>query len=164
MRRLCPKRTLECGRTWGSKPVIGVLFRRVVIAAAACGLIAGCSLLGPPEPPPASQALYLVAHPEVALTRAEARDIYLGQTDTGEHAGVVPVENVALQGEFQRRLLKVKPEQYDKLWKRRAFRDGAVPPARLQGDAAVNEFVRKTPGAIGYVRAPGSRVKVLGKL
>lgn len=136
-----------------------------MIGAAAAGL-AGCALVAPPEPSPASQALYLVGHPQVSLTKAQARDVYLSQADTegGEHADIVPVENVALQGEFQRKLLKIEPEQYDKLWKRRAFRDGAVPPARLKNDAEVNDYVRQTPGAIGYVRAPGSRVKVLGKL
>lgn len=165
MPELCPKPTLECGRTGESKPVIGVLFRRAVIAAAAGGLLAGCATLAPPEPAPAAPALYLVAHPASTVTRAEARDAWLGDAPA-ETAGPVPLasDNAPLQDEFLRKLLKLERAQYEKLWNRRAFRDGVQPPPRFRNDAEVNEYVRRTPGAVGYVRAPGSRVKVLGKL
>lgn len=146
--------------------MIGVLFRRAVTAAAAGGLLAGCTLVSPPEPPPASPALYLIAHPGLAITRAEAREAWLGDTpaEAPESATLVASDNGPLQDEFLRKLLKLERAQYEKLWNRRAFRDGAQPPLRFRSDAEVNDYVRRTPGAVGYVRAPGSRVKVLGKL
>lgn len=145
--------------------MIGVLFRRAVIAAAAAGVLAGCTLPVPPAPPPASPALYLIGHPDLAVTRAEAREAWLEDPPAAASAPMlVPSDNGPLQDEFLRRVLKLERTQYDKLWNRRAFRDGAEPPRRFRSDAEVNEYVRRTPGAVGYVRAPGSRVKVLGKL
>lgn len=149
-------------------------FRRV-LAAALLAALSACSVLEPlffPKPAPAEPAappatlsaeLFLVAHPGVELPAAQARDLFLGEAPERSPA-LVPVDNTEAQADFLKRVLRLGHEQYDKLWSRKAYRDGREPPARLAGDAAVLDFVRRTPGAVGYVRRPGPRVKVIGKL
>lgn len=117
----------------------------------------------PPKPqvPAASDTLYLVAHPTVILREEDVRDLFLGDAPDAA-TPLLPVDNGAVQPYFLRRVLQLERTQYDKLWSRLAFRDGRRPPQRLANDAAVLDFVRRTPGAVGYVRAPDARVKILG--
>ncbi len=48
-------------------------------------------------------------------------------------------------------------------WNKKIFTGRGVPPRELRSDAAVVEFVRKNPGAVGYVRvdAPMQRTRIV---
>lgn len=143
------------GRRWTSRFLLLALL----------ALAGACAPLKPAPPvTAAADHLYLVAHPDVKLSLTQVRDLYLGDVLPDAGAVLVAVDNAAAQNEFLRRVVKLERNQYEKLWERRAFRDGASPPLRLGGDAAVLAFVRKTPGAVGYVRTRPERVNVLHKL
>lgn len=107
---------------------------------------------------PAAQADgYVVGHLTVNVAPEEVREIFLGNMQFAGSRRLVPVHNGAVQGEFLYSIIRVDPDRYADLWTKKSFREGAMPPPVLLGDAEVMDFVRRTPGAIGYVGAnPGS--------
>ena len=113
----------------------------------------------------ASSALadgYVVAHVTVNVSPEEVREIYLGNMQFADSRRLVPVHNGAVQGEFLYSVIRMDPDRYSALWTKNSFREGALPPPVLVGDAEVLDFVRRTPGAIGYVGAsPGSANVIL---
>lgn len=105
---------------------------------------------------------YVVAHLTVHVTPEEVREIYLGNMQFSGNRRLIPVHNGAAQGEFLYSVVRMDPDRYATQWTRKSFREGAMPPPVLLGDAEVLDFVRRTPGAIGYVVAnPGSANVIL---
>ena len=51
--------------------------------------------------------------------------------------------------------------KYAATWTKKAFRDGLVQPPLKSGDSEVVDFVRRTPGAVGYVGTSPSGVNVV---
>jgi ABC-type phosphate transport system substrate-binding protein len=51
--------------------------------------------------------------------------------------------------------------KYAGIWTKKAFRDGLTAPAMKSGDAEVIEFVKRTPGAVGYVSSSPSGVNIV---
>ncbi|MFZ5570081.1 MAG: substrate-binding domain-containing protein [Thermodesulfobacteriota bacterium] len=47
--------------------------------------------------------------------------------------------------------LRKTPSQYSRYWKKLIFSGRGFPPRALKNEAGVVSYVRKTPGAIGYV-------------
>jgi hypothetical protein len=50
--------------------------------------------------------------------------------------------------------------KYSSAWTKKSFRDGLTPPAMKSGDAEVIDFVKRNPGAVGYVSSAPSGVNV----
>ncbi len=119
-----------------------------------------------------ANAILVIANPSVpmaSISRKELAAIYLlrvtlwpdGQT-------IVPVNQDSdnpLRGHFSDRVLRQTPAILANYWNQMHFQ-GKNPPLVLESDEAVNAFVRKVPGAIGYVNAntPTQGVKVMGYL
>lgn len=108
--------------------------------------------------------LYLICHPSVTLELSDARDVYLGDKQVAGSSKLIPVDNAAAQPEFLSKTLQMEPTKYKTVWMKKSFRDGlAIPPVK-SGDAEVIAFVRKAPGAVGYVSTPPpDGVKFVGK-
>lgn len=104
----------------------------------------------------------IIAHDSVVLGVAAVRDVYLGEQQPQGNVRLVPVNNAAAYKEFLAAVLQTDERHYVALWRRKAFKGGPVSPVMLGSDAEVIEFVRATPGAVGYVRTPAKGVKVLG--
>ena len=107
--------------------------------------------------------VYVIANSATAVTDADIRDIFLGDKQLAGSTKLVPVDNGPAQDEFLSKALKMESAKYNSTWTKKSFREGLNPPSVRSGDLEVIEFVKKTPGAIGYVRSSPSGVKVLQK-
>lgn len=106
----------------------------------------------------------VIAHPSVDLSLADVRDVYLGEKQFHQSVKLFPVENAAVQKEFLEKVVKLNGSVYGTVWTKKAFRDGLNAPPSKGSDLEVANYVRSTPGAVGYVSAPAAGVKVLGKV
>ena len=108
---------------------------------------------------------FVIAHPSVSLSKDDVRDVYLGEKQFAESVKLVPVDNAAVQEQFLSRVLKMSAAKYETAWIKKSFRDGLAAPSMRASDAETVEFVRRTPGAVGYVAAakPPAGVVVVTK-
>lgn len=102
--------------------------------------------------------LTIVVHPETeigSITRAELSKIFLKRLRTwksGERAVPVdqllgsPIRQVFSEHVHHRSVINVEV-----FWKRMIFSGRDVPPLELASDEEVLEYVRETPGAVGYL-------------
>jgi hypothetical protein len=100
---------------------------------------------------PAVADVFIVAHPSVKISGAEVIDVFKGEKQLSGAVKLVPVDNSAAQDEFLKKVLGMERTRYESLWTKKSFREGLNPPAVKSGDAAMVEFVRSTPGAVGYL-------------
>jgi len=107
--------------------------------------------------------LYVIANSGVNLTVADAREVFLGEKQFSGSIKLVPVDNAAVQEAFLAKVVKMDSAKYASSWTKKSFRDGLTPPALKSGDAEVIEFVKRTPGAVGYVSTSPSNVSVIQK-
>ena len=120
----------------------------VMVLVAACPAVA--------EPPPVA----VVAHPAVSadtLSHQQLRRIYLGKTTRWEDGR--SIHPVLFQGEpvhdhFVREVLGRSPESFSVYWKRMVFTGKGRPPLAFERAEALADYVRETPGAIGFLPAP----------
>jgi len=108
--------------------------------------------------------LYLACHAGVTLATADVRDMFLGEKQFFNTVRLVPVDNMASQPAFLETVLKMDGIKYATTWAKKSFRDGINPPAVMANDAAVLEFIRRTPGGCGYVGiAPIDGITVIAR-
>ena len=108
--------------------------------------------------------LYVACHAGVTIAASDVRDVFLGERQYLQTTRLVPVDNVSAQPDFLERVLKMNGDKYATTWAKKSFRDGLNPPAALANDAAVLEFLKRTPGACGYLTTqPPQGVAVIGK-
>lgn len=106
-----------------------------------------------------------------ALDRKEIAKFFVKRTtawDGGE--SVVPVDQAPdsqVREVFSEAVHGRSVAAVKSFWQKQIFSGRNVPPPELSGDAAVVEFVKRTPGAIGYVSASadtaGVRTVTLGE-
>jgi ABC-type phosphate transport system substrate-binding protein len=113
--------------------------------------------------PLAACAGEVIANTGVLLSADEIRDVFLGEKQFAGSLKLIPVDNGSLRGEFLAKVLQTDERKYAARWTRKSFREGMAAPAIKGSDAEVIAFVRSTPGAVGYVSAGASGVKVLEK-
>lgn len=93
--------------------------------------------------------------PETTLSRAEVSDLLLKkQTKWQSGSAVKPVDLASGSAVRETFSLAVHGRSVDRVknyWQRRIFSGREVPPPELDSSQAVAEFVRRTPGSIGYV-------------
>ena len=107
--------------------------------------------------------LWIIANSETPLSPAELKEVYLGEKQFAGGIKLNPVDNAASQGIFLSTVLGMARSRYQAAWLRKSFRDALDPPPQLSSAAEVLEFVRATPGAIGYVSTPPVGVVVILK-
>jgi len=100
----------------------------------------------------------VIAHAEAvtAITPDDAGQIFSGAMRTWSSGGKIYVADQSetdvghafYEGVIKRPMSVVRMQ-----WIQLILSGQAVAPKRLNGDAAVLEFVRRTPGAVGYVRS-----------
>lgn len=94
---------------------------------------------------------YVVAHSSVRIGANDVKEVFVGNMQFAGAIKLIPVDNGALLGDFLTKVLKMDPDRYANTWAKKSFREGLSPPPIKTGDAEVLDFVRRTPGAIGYV-------------
>lgn len=132
---------------------------RILAVAATMTCLTGLTL-------PSSAALaevFVIAHPSVQIVSGDVRDIFVGDKQFAGSVKLVPVDNAPAQEQFLAKALRMESAKYNSAWTKKSFREGLNPPAVKSGDAEVVEFVKRTPGAIGYVTNPPSGVTVVQK-
>jgi hypothetical protein len=112
---------------------------------------------------PAFAQHYVITNAATTLSSAEVREVFLGEKQFAGGTKLVPVDSLTGQEEFLARVLAMDRTKYTSIWTKKAFRDGLVQPPQKSGDSEVLEFVRRTPGAVGYVGSAPSGVNVVQK-
>jgi len=112
---------------------------------------------------PALAQHFVITHPGTTLGAPEVRDAFLGEKQFANGVKLVPVDSIPLQEEFLGRMLNIDRTRYNAIWTKKAFRDGLVQPPQKSGDNEVLDFVRRTPGAVGYVGTQPTGVNVVQK-
>ena len=107
--------------------------------------------------------LYVIGNLVVAMSPEDVKDAYLGEKQFQGSTRLVPVDNAAANSVFLSRVLRMSGARYSASWTKKAFRDALNPPDIKAGDAEVLDFVKRTPGAIGYVTTTPAGVVVLQK-
>ena len=108
---------------------------------------------------------FVIANPSVSLSANDVREVYLGEKQFAGDQKLVPVDNAAVQGLFLSKVLRMSATRYETAWIKKSFREGlAIPPVRSSNSETI-EFVRRTPGAVGYIAAdkPPAGVAVVTK-
>lgn len=110
-----------------------------------------------------ASAAEVVVNPGMKITADDLRDIYLGEMTAAKGVTLQPLDNTAVQEKFATAILKLPIAKYQALWTKKAFRDGLTAPPLKSNDAEVIEFVKRTPGAVGYIEgsAPADLVSIL---
>lgn len=109
-----------------------------------------------------ADGLVVITHPAVKLSADEVRDVFTGDKQMSGATKLVPIDNASAQEAFLATFVKLDSAKYTTAWTKRAFRDGLTAPAVKATDIEVTEFVKKTPGAVGYVKtAPAAGVNVV---
>lgn len=107
--------------------------------------------------------VFVIAHLGVQLTANDVREIFLGEKQFVGSTKLTPIDNGPVQEEFLSKVLRMEPDRYSSVWTKKSFREGLNPPSVRSGDAEVIDFVRKTPGAVGYVSTSPGGVSLVQK-
>jgi ABC-type phosphate transport system substrate-binding protein len=131
------------------------LLRTLTVAAAASfiGLASGL----------AHADLFAISNPGTQISGAEIKDVFTGEKQVAGSTKLIPVDNGAVQEAFLSTALKMDSARYKTIWTKKSFREGMNAPAVKSGDTEVLDFVRKTPGAVGYVGSQPSGVNIIQK-
>jgi ABC-type phosphate transport system substrate-binding protein len=99
-------------------------------------------------------------NPAVAVARAELARLFMKQIPAwpnGMPVAVVDQPRTApVRASFSRDIHKKDVEAVAAYWATRVYSGREVPPPVLRSDDDVLEFVRQTPGGLGYVSADAS--------
>jgi ABC-type phosphate transport system substrate-binding protein len=71
------------------------------------------------------------------------------------------IDNASAQGAFLSKFMQMEANKDNNMWTKKSFREGLTPPAVKSGDAEVIEYIKRTPGAIGYVSTKPAGVKII---
>ena len=109
----------------------------------------------------AGAELFVVCNSGTTLDVDDISDVFTGGKQFSDGIKLVPVDNASAQEEFLAKVMRMSGVKYATLWTKKSFRDGLRQPPVKSGDAATLEFVRRTPGGVGYVLTAPTGVKVL---
>ena len=122
------------------------------------------SLFAPANSPRAQvPTIYVVAAQGVPLTGSDVKEVFLGDKTFSGSTKLVPVDNASVRDGFLNKVLAMNAGKYESIWTKKAFRDAVNPPKVLMNDADVIDYVKRTPGAVGYVASAPSGITVLQK-
>lgn len=119
---------------------------------------------------PAQADVVVIVHPsnKAAIDDDAISKLFLGQLKIFPGgATAIPVDQkmAATAEEFHLKVLNKSDKDVRKLWARQVFTGGLQPPAMMEDDDAVLQYVANTPEAIGYIQASkvNNKVKVVRK-
>ena len=107
--------------------------------------------------------VFVIAGPGISLSSADIKEVFLGDKAFSGSTKLVPIDNAAAREAFLNKAMGLNGPKYESIWVKKGFRDGVNPPKVLGSDAEVVEFVKRTPGAVGYVSNAPAGVTVIQK-
>ena len=122
---------------------------------------AGFLLLLASQAANAAGEVVVISNSTITVSADEVRDIFLGEKQFAGSTKLVVIDNAAVQSGFLAKIMHMDAEKYNGIWTKKSLRDGLTPPAVRSGDAEVIEYIKQTPGAIGYVSTTPAGVKVI---
>jgi len=105
----------------------------------------------------------VISHPETPISTGDIKDIFLGEKQFAGSSKLVVIDNASSQEAFLSKFMQMDVAKYNNIWTKKSFRDGLTPPAVKSSDADVIEYVKRTPGAVGYVSTSPSGVNIIQK-
>ena len=93
----------------------------------------------------------VIANSSLSLSSGDVKDVFTGEKQLAGGTKITPVDNAAAQSDFLAKVLKMDATKYQTAWTKKSFRDGVTAPAVKGTDAEVVEFVKHTPGGVGYI-------------
>ncbi|MBI3480458.1 MAG: phosphate ABC transporter substrate-binding protein [Nitrosomonadales bacterium] len=103
----------------------------------------------------------VISNPGTTISAGEVKDVFLGEKQFAGSIKLIPVDNSAAQGAFLSKFIEMDTAKYNGIWTKKSFRDGLTPPPVKTSDAEVVEYVKRTPGAVGYVGGNPSGVNIV---
>jgi len=103
----------------------------------------------------------VIVNPGVTISPGDVKDIFLGEKQFAGSVKLVVVDNAASQEGFLSKFMQMDVTKYNNIWTKKSFRDGLTPPPVKSSDFEVAEFVKRTPGAIGYVSSTPTGVTII---
>jgi len=103
----------------------------------------------------------VISNTGITISAAEIKDVFLGEKQFAGSVKLTVIDNKSAQEPFLSKFMKMDAAKYNSIWTKKSFRDGLNPPAVKFNDAEVIEYVRRTPGAIGYVSDSPAGVNVV---
>jgi ABC-type phosphate transport system substrate-binding protein len=95
------------------------------------------------------------SNPIDSISRDKLADIFLKKVTRWDNGkGITAIDQSdknTVRDEFSKLVLKKEPAWVDGYWQKMIFSGRATPPARLNSDAEVLDFLRGNPDAVGYV-------------
>lgn len=126
-------------------------------------LIAACMVAASLSSTLARADLFVISNSGTPITAGEIKDVFTGEKQIAGSTKLIPVDNGPAQETFLSSALKMESARYNTIWTKKSFREGLTPPSVKSGDNEVLDFVRKTPGAVGYVKSQPSGVNIIQK-
>ena len=105
--------------------------------------------------------LVVITNPDISIASTDIKDVFLGEKQFAGSTKLVVVDNASAQGSFLSKFMNMDAAKYNGIWTKKSFRDGLTAPAVKSGDAEVIEYIKRTPGGIGYVSTKPSGVKII---
>ena len=106
--------------------------------------------------------IYVICNKDLAIEKSEIKDIFLGKIRFSDSKKIKPADNKKANKSFLDKVLNLNKTKYLIHWEKKAFREGVLPPKKLNDDRSVIDYVSANKGAIGYVSSkPAGDVKVL---
>ena len=102
----------------------------------------------------------VISNSGTTISSGEVKDVFLGEKQFAGSTKLIPVDNASLQADFLSKFMNIAGDKYNSMWTKKSFRDGLTPPAVKTGDADVIDYVKRTPGAVGYVSSAPAGVNV----
>ncbi|MEO8332170.1 MAG: hypothetical protein ABI479_07025 [Gallionella sp.] len=103
----------------------------------------------------------VISNSGTTISAADVKDVFLGEKQFAGGTKLIPVDNAASQANFLSKYMNMAGDKYNSMWTKKSFRDGLTPPAVKSGDAEVVDFVKRTPGAVGYVSSTPGGVNIV---
>lgn len=108
-----------------------------------------------------SAELYVISNSALSIEPDTVKSIFLGETEFSGSTTLEQTDNQAAQAVFLSKVMGMEKAKYESLWVKKAFRDGVNQPPVRATDMEVIEFVKKTPGGVGYVTTQPTGVKII---
>ena len=108
-----------------------------------------------------SAELYVISNPALSIDPGALKSIFLGDTQFSGSVKLDVTDNNAAQAVFLSKVIGMDKAKYDAAWVKKSFRDGVSQPPARSSDAEVIDFVKKTPGGVGYVISAPAGVKII---
>jgi hypothetical protein len=108
-----------------------------------------------------SAELYIISNSALPIEADTVKSIFQGDTEFSGSIKLEPTDNTAAQAVFLSKVMSMDKAKYDSWWVKKSFRDGANQPPARGTDMEVIDFVKKTPGGVGYVTSQPTGVKII---